>query len=349
MNRRAFIILVAIIAIMSAVLMSNRPGLNDGEASAFLPGLDNQLNDVTRLIIKVAGNRTVATLNRGAEHWTVAERNNYPADVGKIRDNLIALANATVVEEKTAEPTLYGRLGVEDIASEAATGVELIIESASQSYRVIVGKTGVRGDQAYARLPDSAVSVLITARLELATETSDWLDDKILDIPSSDVFRVTISHPDGETIEIEKPDAESSSFRLVNLPADAELAYANVADSIGSVLSKLTLDDVTIRTDLDLDEIQPITTRFETFDGLIITANVYTNAYENETQSVVSFNISTDTELASRFAATDQTESADSTTTATAAELTARFNNWLFILPSHKQDQLTRHMSDLLK
>ncbi len=349
MNRRTFIILVAIIAVMSAILMANRQGFDRDEAPALLPGLGGQLNDVTRLTIKTAGNQTVATLNRGPKYWTVTERNDYRADVGKIRRNLIALADATIVEEKTADPMLYARLGVEDIANEAATGVELAIEGTSQSYRVIVGKTGVRGDQAYVRLPGSAASLLIAARLDLPTRTTDWLDAKILDIASSDIFRVTISHPDGETLEIEKPDREASSFILANLPADAKLAYATVADPIGSALADLSLEDVRPLTGFDIMAIEPVTARFETFDGLVITANIYTS----EAQSLVSFDFSGNSALAGQSTASDQADSnedpAHEPKQETAAQLTARLGDWLFILPSHKQDQLTRHLADLLE
>jgi len=274
-NRRTFIILAFIVVVMSAIVMSDRKSIDSDEASLLLPGLDTELNEVTKLTIKAAGNRTVTTLMRGTERWTVAERGNYPADVGRIRQNLIALANATVIEQKTADPALYARLGVEDIASEDATGVELIIDGPNDTYRAIIGKTGIRGDHAYARKPDSAVSLLIAANLDLGTGPTDWLDRAIIDIPSSDVSRVTTTHPDGETVRIENTEADG--FRPVDLPADIKLTVTGVADSIGSVLADLTLDDVSTRASAGLEDVQPIVSRFETFDGLAIIANVYTD------------------------------------------------------------------------
>lgn len=344
MNRRTFITLVFIIAVMSAFLISNRQDFNSDEVISLLPGLDRELNDVTKLTIRVAGNRTATTLIRGPERWTVAERGNYPADVGKIRQNLISLANATVVEEKTTDPALYARLGVKDIANEDATGAELVIDGLNESYRIIIGKTGIRGDQAYARDPGSTVSLLIAARLDLGTEPADWLDRAIVDIPSSDVFRVTTTHPDGETIRIEKNGPEANGFELVDQPADTELAYASVTDSIGSVLAGLALDDVTTRADAGLEDVQPVVTRFETFDGLIIITNIYTI----EDERFVGFEFTADAELAARFATPDQDEAPGNIATARAAELNARCSLWLFKLPSYKLDQLTRRQSDLL-
>ena len=50
------------------------------------------------------------------ETWTVAERDNYPADTGRLRKLLLELAEARLLEEKTSNPELYDRLKVEDIA-----------------------------------------------------------------------------------------------------------------------------------------------------------------------------------------------------------------------------------------
>jgi len=332
MNRRTFIILAFIIVVMSVIVMSDRQDIDSDEVSLLLPGLDTELNEVTKLTIKAAGNRTVTTLMRGAERWTVAERGNYPADVGKIRQNLISLANATVVEQKTADPALYARLGVEDIANEDATGVELIIDGSNETYQVIIGKTGVRGDHAYARKPGSAVSLLIAANLDLGSEPTDWLDRTIIDVPSSDVSRVTTIHPDGETVRIEKSEADG--FRPVDLPADIELTVTGVADSIGSALTELTLDDVSTRVSAGLKDVRPIVTRFETFDGL----NIITNVYTDGDQHFVAF----------EFTVSDQNEATRDTATARAAELEARLGEWLFVIPGHKLEQLTHRLSDLL-
>ena len=67
-------------------------------------------NNVSRIVVRTAGDKTVATLERLENNWVVAERSNYPADVALIRKSLIALAEARVLEEKTSNPELYQRL-----------------------------------------------------------------------------------------------------------------------------------------------------------------------------------------------------------------------------------------------
>ncbi len=345
MSKRTFAILIIIIIAMSAIMMSNRQDSDKGEAELLLPGLENQLNDITRLIIKGAGNTTNVTLVRGPERWMVEELNHYPADVGMIRKNLIALANASVVEKKTSDPELYSKLGVESIANENATGIELTIEGPDKLRRIIIGKTGIRGNNAYARRPDEAVSLLIAADLNPGSKPIDWAERTIIDIPSGDIARATTTHPDGETVSINKATPEAGNFTLINQPADTELTYANVADSIGAVLANLELDDVTKRADTDIESIQPIVTRFETFDGLII----ITNIYKGDTQTLVSFEFTTDTKLTAGFTATDPDTPSTDQAAGKADKLNTRLNKWLFTLPSYKLDELTHHMTDLLK
>ena len=331
MNRRTLIILFLTIVVLSAIIMANRQA-PDSETAVALPGLDNVLNDVTKLTIRTAGNRAVTSLMRGTERWTIAERGNYPADVGKIRQNLIALANATIVEQKTADPARYSRLGVEDIANEDATGIELVIDSPDGSFRLIIGKTGIRGDQAYARIPGSAGSLLIAARLDLGQEPVDWLDLALLDIPSSDLSRVTTIHPDGETVRIRNTEADG--FEPVDLPADGKITDTGVADSIGSALADLKLVDVSTRDNAGLDGIEPIISRFETRDGLAVITRVYTEGDER----FVGFEFT---------ASADEDALATEGTTNRAAELQARFGKWLFVLADDKMDLLTRRRSDL--
>ena len=336
MNHRTLIFLVLTIVVLGAIVLLNREGPGSDEATTVLPGLDNALNELTQLTIRTAGNRTVTTLMRGAEQWTVAERGNYPADVGKIRQNLIALANATIVEQKTADPALYSRLGVEDIANDDATGVELEIDGPNGSYRIIIGKTGVRGDQAYARIPGAAGSLLIATKLDLGEEPTDWLDRAIIDIPSSDILRVTTIHPDGETVRIRNIDPDG--FVPVDLPADVKAIDTGVANSIGSVLTDLRLVDVSTRANAGFENIAAIISRFETRDGLI----VITNVFKESDERWVGFEFIVADESQDNLAESDSEEAATR-----AAELQARFGAWLFVLADDKLDQLTYRRTDL--
>ena len=190
MTSRTLFALLAAIAILAAlavaVSVSQRPDRDDG--GLLLPGLREQLNDIRQIVVRTSGSKTVATLTRGESDWRVAERAGYPADVGRIRKNLIALAETRILEEKTSNPELYDRLKVEDIDKPAAGGVQLDLESEKGTTSIIVGETGVGGgEQAYVRRAGEPTSWLVSGSFDLARETADWLDRSLTDVAAERV------------------------------------------------------------------------------------------------------------------------------------------------------------------
>lgn len=354
MSSRTFLILIGAILVMIALIYTTPTGFDDLEPGLFLPDLKAGINEVDKISITGAGNEVIATLERGDSQWTVTERSGYPADVGKIRSNLIALADANIVEAKTADPALHDKLGVEDLDQPDATGKRIDIEGPGQSISLIVGETGVRGNMAYVRATDTQQSYLISADLDLGDQTADWLVKDIINISSSDIHSVTITHPDGGSLGIEKATREEAAFTVLDIPDGRELSYASIADPIGGVLTALTLDNVEAVADVDIDEANATVARFETFDGMVIVAN----AYEADDVTRVKFRVAADEALAMSFLDTGES-SADTETppdppdfaaiATQAEELSEKLEPWIFTLPTFKSDQLIKNMEDLLK
>ena len=347
MNSRTFLILITAILVMIALFYTTPSDFNGVDQGLLLPDLKAGVNDVDEITITTANNELVATLQRGEAQWTIVERYGFPANVGKIRSNLIALADAQIIETKTSDPALYDRLGVQDLDQPDASGTRIDISGAGQTISLIVGDTGVRGDMAYVRQVGADQSFLVSADLDLGSNIADWMDKDLLNISPADLHAVTINHPDGDSLSIEKINREATGFTVLEMPDGGELSYASIADPIGGVLTALTLDDVTAATALDLSESEPVVARFETFDGLVIEAD----AYPLDDDIKVRFRISADQALADEFVDTDA-ETADpafSSTVAKAEELNAKLEPWIFTLPSFKSDQLVKKMEDLLK
>ena len=106
-SRRLLILIVAaIVAIAAGVWLAGRQGSSGSTAgtAALYPELKEQLNAVSAVHIYKAGDARVVELKKQGEGWTVSERDNYPADDGKVRKLLIAIADAKVHEEKTSNP-----------------------------------------------------------------------------------------------------------------------------------------------------------------------------------------------------------------------------------------------------
>ena len=119
MNRRTFAILAVVAVLLAGVAwFAQRGGDSASIAGAsagqlLLPRLAEELEGITAIEIVGAGDMRLARIERAAEQWVVVEQDGYPAATGKVNGLLIALAEARIVEEKTANPEFHARLGVE--------------------------------------------------------------------------------------------------------------------------------------------------------------------------------------------------------------------------------------------
>ena len=89
------------------------PPLEAGQPA--FPGLVHVLPLATR--IEITGNGSTTTLvhpgDAAAAGWGVEERDGYPADAQKLRSLFSGLDDLRLVEPRTADPSLFARLGVD--------------------------------------------------------------------------------------------------------------------------------------------------------------------------------------------------------------------------------------------
>lgn len=371
-----FATLAILIALAFAVSVSQQPAQTGG--GLFLPDLKARINEVDRLVVRTAGDKTVATMTRGKGGWSLAERDGYAADVGKVRKNLIALAEAKILEEKTSNAELYDRLKVEDIAKESAGGVELELGSGKDATRVIIGSTGVSGgERAYARRAGEATSWLVSGSFETPRETDAWLDRRLTDVAPTRIHAVTVSPPGGKPLHLEKATPDAQDFTVRELPAGRELAYPTVANGIGAALSDLDFESVEPATKFSAGDVQPTVARFETVDGLVIEARTYRLPEGTRVRFAASADEALATKLAPPAAAepakpadavkgasagatapaesgidakeTDAARQSFADVKAEAEALNARLGNWVYTIQDFKVEQLTKRLDDLLQ
>jgi hypothetical protein len=127
-----------------------------------------------------------------------------------------------------------------------------------------------------------------------------------------------------------------TNFTVRDIPEGRELRYDSIPNVMGSVLSDLTLDDVSRATEFTQDVIE---TEFLTFDGLVISAQ----SSEEDDNAWASFSASVDPELPA------ESEQTQADAEAEAAEINARVGSWRYRIPTVKFEQLTRSMDDLLQ
>lgn len=316
------ILLVVLIVGLAALTYSKR--LGDGFAGELLfPVLKSQINDITQVTIKKAGE--TATIRNVSGKWVLAERQDYPIDTGKLRQLLLTLGNAKKLEEKTSNPDMYERLGVEDSAADSQ-GAEIRIEGPDSENSMILGNLAQRSYR-YARIAGEEKSWLIDQNPTIPSGVGGWLLKEVVDINASRIKAVEIVHNDGETIRIEKESSEASAFEVLDIPDGRELSYAGVANGIAGALSGLNLEDVAAASEAERDG-GYATTVFTTFDGLEITVGSF----------VVEENSWVTVSAHGEDAASDE-----------AAKIKERLNGWAFQLQNYKADQLRRRWDDILK
>ena len=273
MNTKTLRILGSIVATLLLIyLLMSYTGQSTPGSVRFIPDLKSQINSVDSVTVHTGGEHY--TLTKAEASWQVADRKNYPADVGKLRELLIALSDAVIVETKTSDPEKYAMLGVEEPvdAKDQATrsrATQFTIKGANFEHDVIIGKA-TQGNYRFARLAGEAQSVLINKNPDIPESIDGWLMSDLLDIASERIITVRLDHADGETIEIAKGSDESSNYDVLNIPDGRELTYGSVANGIAGALEDLKLEDV--RPAEAHDEPPGTTTTFETSDGLQIVA-----------------------------------------------------------------------------
>jgi hypothetical protein len=236
-TRTLAILAVAIVVLGGAAYLGQRGGgapSSDVIGTRLVPDLEESLDDVNRIVVTRAGGAVVATLARGADGWTVAEKNGYRADVAKLRQAVVALGEARILEQKTSTPELYSRLGVQDVAAATATGTAVALAGGRDWPTVILGDT--EGEYRYARRAGEAPSYLIDRSPEFPPTAVEWLDRLVVALPGARVSEVTITHPGAPALVLRKPSADATDFTVENVPEGRELLYAGVANAVGNAL-----------------------------------------------------------------------------------------------------------------
>lgn len=351
--RTLAIVFIALLTAMIVIEMGD-DSLPSGSGNLLLPDLKAKINDIDSVAFRGA-DETITIVNDG-ERWSVSERNNFPADVGKLREVLLALADARTLEQKSSNPERYAQLGLEDPGTEGTESVAVEISGGDFDYAVIVGKQAQSSNR-YVRLAGQDETWLINTNPDIPGDAGGWLLSDIVDVDSKRVRSVRISHPDGESIAIFKDNQDDTNFKVADIPDGRELSYPSVANGMGGVLNDLQLDDV--RQAVEMTD--AVVTEFETFDGLAVTVRSQktgedawievtaeqrpveapAEAGEDDTGALPEGDDETTAEADESETAEPGFESADA--------INARVGGWQYKIADYKSNLLVRRWEDILK
>ena len=214
--RSVFLLLAAVaIGLTTYFYTTNNSFKSALTSSDLIPGLQDNLNSITKFTVTEAGNSLLSSVSKTADGWIVDNRDGYRANVAVVRHVFKKLAEAKLTEAKTSNPDNYTKLGVENVDNENAQGVLLSVDGLGDAVNIIFGNDGSSGTNTqYVRHQNEEQSWLINKKINIARDPTDWLEKDILDIPPERIKSISIQHADGTVINIANTGNEAYEFDL---------------------------------------------------------------------------------------------------------------------------------------
>ena len=313
----------------AALHLHHRPAA-DGRGEPWLAGLD--VNAVTRVDLYGAGRTLQVSLERRPEGWGVAQRQHYPAAVGRLRTLLLDLAAARRLERKTDDPAQHAQLGLGDIGAADAGGRLLELAAGDRVWRLRLGAPAGGRSGTYARLADQDQCWLIDRAFSLDAAPRRWLEPALLDIGMERVRGFRITHPDGEAVAGRRSrDAAAPRYAPQGMPAGRALQGAHALDRAAAAIAGLALEDVMPASRALAHLQRAARIRYELDAGFALEARLFALGAERYARFAV--------------AAGDGLEPA---ARREAAALARRFRGWAFRVPAFAYDSMALRWADVL-
>ena len=346
MSRRhlSFLAMGAVAVVLAVLLLvPTRTGQDPGEAApALLPGLEAGINATDRLVVRTAGPKTIATLVRSASGWQVAELAGYPADFDTLRPVLAALAQARVIETKTANPDYFDRLGVQDLEQQGAPGTLLELTAGDETRGILMGNTATNRKGRYARRTEGGPALLTGFDAEIPATLMGWVDDTIVDLSSEETARVDILHADGATLSVARKSADETDFTLgESLPEGRSLQSSWTVNSLGGVLAGLRFEAV--RPSEEFDWTAPLRVTALAFSGLELRLDIVARADEEGVQQHWARLVAS-----APYAGQDPDAESAAAIQSEAERLNGQAGGWAYRLTPYQFDAMNKRVEDLL-
>ena len=277
-NRNLVFIAVTVVAVVAAVAISQqRAPQTRKETPLLFPDLAAKVNEVNELQIRDGVGEL--TVRRVSGVWRVAEGDDYPALIDKVKQTVVGAADLRVVAEKTQNPDLHKRLGVENPKSKGAESHLLTLKSDGEELAsFIMGKA--RRSQSpshspgfYARLPGQAQALLVEGGLEISADVAEWIKRDIVDIEGEEVSDIRISHREGPEVILKRATPEDDLV-LQNIPAGKEQESEYAIVRLAGLMANMYVNGVK-RADRFDSAAPEANIEVQTFDGLLATAQVH--------------------------------------------------------------------------
>jgi hypothetical protein len=271
----------ALLILATLALNGSGPAFSGSTGGQLLfPGLKDRLDDVARISIATA-DRTLAVA-RNDKGWALASKDGYPAKFDMVKQTLVGLAEERAVEAKTAEPSLYSRLEVEDPKGKDARSALVTLEDAKGGVlaSLILGKqhfarAGNGPDQLYVRKPGEARSWLAEGPLARNDGWKLWVDPGIVSLDRDSLAELDVTPADDKPYRLIHDKPGQSDFALQDIPPDQKVKDIPAVNALAAALGMLRLEDVMAAKQLKPEAKLLRKLEFRRFDGLTVDVAEY--------------------------------------------------------------------------
>lgn len=278
MKTRSLIVLAVVAVVVAVVAVFAVQDRESGTrhrvvGERLFPGLIERVNSVTSMEVTQGEDRY--TIVRDGDVWGLAEKGGYPAQFDMVKKTILGIAEVALIEAKTSKRDRLGELYLAEPDAEEGPGTRIALrgEDGAELAAMILGKAARGGGgRRYVRRAGEDQAWLAEVAVDIGAQPMDWVDKTMTKLRPDRLRRVSITHDDdGDDVVLEKTDKENSNFTVPVLPEGAKVKAAMEINGIVSALSFLNIEDVAPVADIAFEGETLVTTRYETFDGLVIT------------------------------------------------------------------------------
>ena len=250
MQQRIIVLAVLVVATLSAsVYLYQRDMPEDLAPEKVLLGeLVASANLLNQVAIESADGVVFEAVKDG-DNWVATHLDaslTFPVSEQAMKDLVSALSQARVVEEKTANPNLYSKLGVEGLDSADAQASLVRLSSPNKQWRLLIGNIASSGIGHFVRQPNQARSFLIDQTIELPLTRVDWLDNTINVVDMENIVTITWSQNRTNELTIRRNEQDDTQWVLEEMTASELPTYPEVFAAQVDKIQKLQFNDVKV-------------------------------------------------------------------------------------------------------
>lgn len=275
MNARIALALLVLLAVIGgAALVYNYKERSERAENVATLGrpLLKDLKAADIAAIRIVEPKATLTLKREQDNWVIAERRNFPADIGKVREFVVQLISLKVGQSEPIGEKDRGRLNLDKTGTEiellGADGKPLAKLSVGKKYfkREVENPDKANADGRFVALPGEAGTVYIVSDplAPASAKSAQWIDHTSFEVEKVKTLDVRLA--DGEQWRLSR-SGDNAEWKLEPQKAGEKLDTGR-ANAATYSLSLLELADVAPDDAKDTGLDKPATINAVTLDGL---------------------------------------------------------------------------------